>query len=74
MGNMVVNGGMLLMVLGLLVICKMFNRIGPVETPQGMRRLGWAIIALGFAVALSQSEPTTRQASAASEQTGQESR
>lgn len=58
MGSTVLNVSVLVMMLGVAVMFRIFNRIGPVTSDKGMRRLGWAIIAIGFALALSQSERT----------------
>lgn len=56
--NPIVILGIVMMVLGMIVFFGIFNRIGPVETPLGMRRLSYALFAVGFVTIISQSTPT----------------
>jgi hypothetical protein len=72
MGSTILNISVLIIMFGIAVTFNIFNRLGPISTEKGMKRLGWSIMAIGFAIALSQSEPTHGDASAPSEQTRQE--
>lgn len=56
--NPVIVASLVVMLLGLAVLFGIFDRIGPVETPKGMTRLGWCIIAAGILLALTQSTRT----------------
>ncbi len=46
-----------MMALGAVVAFGVFDRIGPVTSQKGMSRLGIALVVLGVAVGLTQSEP-----------------
>lgn len=50
-----------LMALGALVAFGIFDRIGPVTTSKGMNRLGIALVIIGIAIGLTQSEPVYRE-------------
>lgn len=45
------------MIFGLFVCIGLFNRLGPVETERGMRRLGYVLIAIGVLIGMTQSTP-----------------
>jgi protein-S-isoprenylcysteine O-methyltransferase Ste14 len=70
MENPITALSIVLLVLGLLVQVGVFNRIGTISTPEGLRRLGWTLLAAGLLVGLTQSEPAPREGSPA-EQTRQ---
>lgn len=65
MGNPITALSVILLVLGLLVQVGAFNRVGTISTPRGLRRLGWALLAAGLLVGLTQSEPAPRSGSTA---------
>lgn len=58
MENTVTTVGIVVMLAGMLVYFGIFDRIGPIETPRGMRRLAYALFAIGFVTILTQSTPT----------------
>lgn len=55
--NVILVASAALMALGAVVAFGVFDRIGPVTTQKGMNRLGIALVVIGVAVGLTQSEP-----------------
>lgn len=54
----IIATGIGIMVFGAFIMTGLFNRLGPIETQTGMKRLGIVVIIVGVLVALTQSTPT----------------